>query len=148
MKYLIFFVLTVSLGLLMQGCVISSGSGSDDELEERVFDESAKDEVVDSNGKYNFSLMGSSNKITLQGDVHELFVSGSHNYLVIEEDTYLENIIITGLHNIVVQGEDLKTLVQVIEIVGDNNFIEVSQYNELIDAGSDNQVLMTDPNSL
>lgn len=148
MKYLIFFVLTVSLGLLMQGCVISSGSGSDDKLEERVFDESAKDEVVDSNGKYNFSLMGSSNKITLQGDVHELFVSGSHNYLVIEEDTYLENIIITGLHNIVVQGEDLKTLVQVIEIVGDNNFIEVSQYNELIDAGSDNQVLMTDPNSL
>jgi len=146
MKYSIFFLLTLPFGLSMQGCVISSGSGDDDEMEERVFDGSAKDEVVDSNEKYNFSLMGGSNKITLQGDVHELFISGSHNYVVIEEDTYLENIIITGLHNIVVQEEDLKTIIESIEIVGDNNFIEVSQYNELIDAGSDNQILMTDTN--
>lgn len=50
----------------------------------------------------------------------------------------MESLIITGLHNIVVQEDDLKTLIEVIEIVGDNNFVDVSQYNELVDAGSDN----------
>ena len=147
MKFPILFILAFSL--LVQGCVITTGSGSDeDESEELIFNESTKEEVIDSKHKYKFSLMGSSNKITLQGDVHELFISGSHNYVVIEEDTYLESLIITGLHNIVVQEDDLKTLIEAIEIVGDNNFIEVSQYNELIDAGSDNQVLMTDSDAL
>ena len=143
MKYPILFLLTLITGFLLQGCVITSGSGNDDNYEELIFDESAKEEVIDSKGKYNFSLMGSSNKMTLRGNVHELFISGSHNYVIIEEDTYLESVIVTGLHNIVVQGDDLNTLINVIEIVGDNNFIEVSQYNELMDAGSDNQVVMT-----
>lgn len=143
MKSPILFLLTLITSFLLSGCVITSGSGNDDDYEELIFDESAKEEVIDSKGKYNFSLMGSSNKMTLRGNVHELFISGSHNYVIIEEDTYLESVIVTGLHNIVVQGDDLNTLINVIEIVGDNNFIEVSQYNELMDAGSDNQVVMT-----
>lgn len=143
MKSPILFLLTLITSFLLSGCVITSGSGNDDDHEELIFDESAKEEVVDTKGKYSFSLMGSSNKLILRGNVHELFVSGSHNYVIIEEDTYLESVIVTGLHNIVVQDDDLNTLIHTIEIVGDNNFIEVSQYNELMDAGSDNQVVMT-----
>ncbi len=145
MKYPVLSILAFSL--LVQGCVIATGSGSD-ESEELIFDEPSKEEMIDSKNKYKLSLMGSSNKITLQGNIHELFISGSHNYVVIEEDTYLESLIITGLHNIVVQEDDLKTLIEVIEIVGDNNFVDVSQYNELVDAGSDNQILITDSNAL
>jgi hypothetical protein len=148
MKHRLNFLLLLPICLIIQGCVITTGSGGSDDLEEVLFDESAKELVVDPSNEYNFSLMGGNNKITLQGNIQELFITGSHNYVVIDEDTHLESIIITGLHNIVVQEDELDTLVEEIEIVGDNNFIEVSQYNALIDAGSDNQVLMTNPSNL
>ena len=132
--------------LLVSGCVITTGSSNENnELQERVFDESSKDEEIDSSSKYNLSLTGSSNKITVLGNVEEMFITGSYNYVLIKEDSYLESLIITGLHNIIVQEDDLQTVIEEIEIAGDNNFIEVSQYRELIDVGSDNQVLMTDP---
>ncbi len=132
--------------LLVSGCVITTGSSNENnELQERVFDESSKDEEIDSSSKYNLSLTGSSNKITVLGNVEEMFITGSYNYVLIKEDTYLESLTITGLHNIIVQEDDLQTVIEEIEIAGDNNFIEVSQYLELIDVGSDNQVLMTDP---
>ena len=132
--------------LLVSGCVITTGSSNEnDEIQERVFDESSKDEEIDSSSKYNLSLTGSSNKITVLGNVEEMFITGSYNYVLIKEDSYLESLIITGLHNIIVQEDDLQTVIEEIEIAGDNNFIEVSQYRELIDVGSDNQVLMTDP---
>ncbi len=126
--------------------MITTGSSNENnELQERVFDESSKDEEIDSSSKYNLSLTGSSNKITVLGNVEEMFITGSYNYVLIKEDTYLESLTITGLHNIIVQEDDLQTVIEEIEIAGDNNFIEVSQYLELIDVGSDNQVLMTDP---
>ena len=151
MKNRLMISIGVSFSLLVSGCVITTGSsndGDDDELQEQIFDESSKDKEIDSSSQYNFSLTGSSNKITILGDVHEMFIAGSYNYVIIQEDTYLENLIITGLHNIVVQEDDLQTVIEEIEIVGDNNFIEVSQYHELIDTGSDNQVMMTDSSSV
>ncbi|MEH6343729.1 MAG: hypothetical protein V7785_01470 [Bermanella sp.] len=145
MKHRVMMLIGLLFSLLASGCVVITGSSNDDdELQERVFDESSKDIEIDSSSKYNLSLTGSSNKVTLLGDVEEMFITGSYNYVLIKEDTYLESLIITGLHNIVVQEDDLQTVIGDIEIAGDNNFIEVSQYYALIDVGSGNQVLMTD----
>ena len=146
MKNRVMILIGLLFSLLVSGCVVITGSSSDgDELQERVFDESSKDEEIDSSSKYNLSLTGSSNKITVLGNVEEMFITGSYNYVLIKEDTYLESLIITGLHNIIVQEDDLQTVIEGIEITGDNNFIEVSLYNELIDIGSGNQVMMTNP---
>ncbi len=145
MNHRVMMSIGLLFSLLASGCVVITGSSNaDKELQERVFDESSKDIEIDSSSKYNLSLTGSSNKVTLLGDVEEMFITGSYNYVLIKEDTYLESLIITGLHNIVVQEDDLKTVIGDIEIAGDNNFIEVSQYHALTDVGSGNQVLMTD----
>lgn len=145
MKYKVMVLIGVLFSLLVSGCVVITGSSNDDkEIQERVFDESSKDIKIDASSKYNLSLTGSSNKITLLGDVEEMFITGSYNYVLIKEDTYLDSLTITGLHNIVVQEGGLQTVIGDIEIAGDNNFIEVSLYHALVDVGSDNQVLMTD----
>lgn len=85
----------LAFSLLVQGCVIATGSGSD-ESDELIFDESSKEEVIDSKNKYKLSLMGSSNKITLQGNIHELFISGSHNYVVMKKILIWKALLLRG----------------------------------------------------
>lgn len=137
------FVMTLSL--LTSACVVEIGSGSSsNEVLDYVFEDSAKEEVLDPSSKYDFTLMGDSNKITLKGNIGKILITGSYNYVIIEEDVHIEKLSITGLHNILAQEDDLSLYIQTIELAGDNNFISISEYDQLMDTGEDNQVLGTE----
>ena len=132
----------MTLSLLTSACVVELGSSSsDDEILDYLFEESSKEEVIDPPSEYDFTLMGGSNKITLKGNIGKILITGSYNYVIIEEDTHIEKLSITGLHNIVAQEDDLGVFVNIVELAGDNNFISINEYEALTDSGEDNQVL-------
>ncbi len=131
--------LIVFMSLLIMACT----SDEDEELVDVVFAESAQLETIDPNDKYAFSLMGDSNIITLKGDLGEIAITGESNWVIIEEDTYIEKLTITGGSNTVEQSDDLSVTIEAIKITSDSNIITISEYLELDDAGEDNQVAST-----
>jgi len=137
--------LVLALSALTSACVVEIGSSNnDDDILDYVFEASSKEEVLNPPSKYDFTLMGESNKITLKGNIGKILITGSYNYVIIEEDTSIEKLSITGLHNILAQEDDLSLYIETIELAGDNNFISINEYKELIDTGEDNQILGTE----
>lgn len=135
----------MTLSLLTSACVVEIGSSdSDEDVLDYMFEESSKEEVLNPSSKYDFTLMGGSNKITLKGNIGKILITGSYNYVIIEDDTHIEKLSITGLHNILAQDDDLSLYIETLELAGDHNFISISEYKNLTDTGVDNQVLGTE----
>lgn len=115
----------------------------DDDLVNIVFSESGASETIDSGDKYTLSIMGDGNIITVKGDLAAITITGEGNWLIIEEDNYIEKLTLTGDGNIVGQSENLSVTIQSITITSDSNTVTVSEYIELDDVGEDNQVSET-----
>ncbi len=122
---------------------IACTGDEDEELVEVVLGESGLVETFDPDDKYEFYLTGSGNFITLKGDIAEISISGEGNQVIIEEDSYIEKLTITGSNNAVEQADDLSVTIETITISSDSNVIIISEYIELVDAGDGNQVALT-----
>ena len=142
--------LAISLSaLMMTGCEIIIGSSTEDDDEkehdkdpmEVVFDGSSDDSDFDFSQPYLFTLTGDNNRITLGGDVKEIVITGSFNYVIVKDQAQLQLLRITGNHNVLVQDEDIELHVDEIELMGNNNFISLHSYDKVADIGDDNQLL-------
>ncbi len=136
-------VIKVSLIMVMILLATACTTDKDDDLVNIVFSESGASETIDSGDKYTLSIMGDGNIITVKGDLAAITITGEGNWLIIEEDNYIEKLTLTGDGNIVGQSENLSVTIQSITITSDSNTVTVSEYIELDDVGEDNQVSET-----
>ncbi len=118
------FPLIIVFSLLALACT----PDDDDELLEVIYSEEAfPNGEVDPSDKYAFTLSDDQiTNITLKGDLGEITISGSNNYIVIEEDTYIEKLTILGDINIV-EEDNLNITIETIKVAGDNNMIYISE---------------------
>lgn len=142
------FKLWIAAGfsMLLGGCVITLDSAPDDDktVEDYLIDRDGEEIVFDAPSKYDFTILGDSNKVTLKGNISKILITGSYNYVTIEEDTYIEVLSITGMHNIVAQDSNLSLFVDRIELSGSSNVLSIDDYEQLVDTGDDNQILSMD----
>lgn len=134
--------------LMMSACItlIGSGDGSDESknIETYLIEHDSKDVILDPSYKYDVNIEGDNNRIVLKGDSREVLITGSYNYVIIEDDTYVDELSITGMNNIVTSDDEQALFVALITLSGNRNVISIDGYDELLDSGEDNQILNTD----
>jgi len=116
--------LIIALSFLAIACT----SDEDDELLEVVYDEELhEDGIVDPSSKYAFTLEGDyETDIILKGDIGEVIIEGTYNWIVIEKDTHIEKLTITGEWNTVAEGDHGVTIDE-IKIIGNDNDVRISK---------------------
>ena len=132
------------MGMVLAGCQVTVSSEESDDLSsprQFVVESSGSQEVYADDLPYELIVTGDHNHITLEPDVKLITLTGHFNHIVIEQDAHIEVLSVTGSHNIVTDGNDVALVLEKIELSGSNNFISLGGYTELIDTGSDNQVL-------
>jgi len=144
MLYTLRYGLVLSLSLMMSGCITLIGSPSEvEEPESYSIEHDGEDVVLDPSAEYDLSIVGDQNKISLKGNTREILITGSYNYVIIEEDTHVNAISITGMNNIVMNSDEQTLFVEELILSGSRNVITLDGYDELLDSGEDNQVLNT-----
>ncbi len=123
--------------------LVTACTTDEDELVNVVFSETGASETIDADDQYTLSIMGDGNIITVKGDLAAITITGEGNWLIIEEDSYIEKLTLTGDGNIVGQSGSVSLTVQTITVTSDSNTITVSEYITLEDTGEDNQVSET-----
>ena len=128
--------LIIALSFLAIACT----SDEDDELLEIEYsEEEFADGVVDPSSKYAFSLSDDGvTNIVLKGEIGEITIAGSLNWIVIEEDTYIERLTILGDTNMI-EEDGLDVTIEVVKIVGDGNAIYISDCIEWSATGEGNE---------
>ena len=127
--------LIIALSFLAVACT----SDEDDELLEIEYsEEEFPDGVVDPSSRYAFTLSDDGvTNIVLKGEIGEITIAGSLNWIVIEEDTYIERLTILGDTNMI-EEDGLNVTIEVVKIVGDGNAIYVSECIEWSATGEGN----------
>lgn len=133
---------------MMTACISLTNPDDDNEKIEAYFiEQDSQDVVVDPSYKYDVSIEGDSNKVVLKGNIQDILITGSYNYVIIEDDTHVDDLSITGMNNMVIKGDEQDLFIEAITLSGNRNVISLDGYEKLTDSGEDNQVLNTDSTS-
>ena len=133
---------------MMMACISLTNPDDDNEKIEAYFiEQDSQDVVVDPSYKYDVSIEGDSNKVVLKGNIQDILITGSYNYVIIEDDTHVDDLSITGMNNMVIKGDEQDLFIEAITLSGNRNVISLDGYEKLTDSGEDNQVLNTDSTS-
>ena len=133
---------------MMTACISLTNPDDDNEKVEAYFiEQDSQDVVVDPSYKYDVSIEGDSNKVVLKGNIQDILITGSYNYVIIEDDTHVDDLSITGMNNMVIKGDEQDLFIEAITLSGNRNVISLDGYEKLTDSGEDNQVLNTDSTS-
>ena len=137
-------ILLLVLCTMMTACISLTNPDDDNEKIEAYFiEQDSQDVVVDPSYKYDVSIEGDSNKVVLKGNIQEILITGSYNYVIIEDDTHVDDLSITGMNNMVIKGGEQDLFIEALTLSGSRNVISLDGYEKLTDSGEDNQVLNT-----
>ena len=74
---------------------------------------------------YELILRADSAYLILEDDISDITIQGDDNYIVIDEDTSIDEISITGDDNIIVVEDDVELEVSQLNIIGNGNSVTV-----------------------
>ena len=82
-------ILLLVLCTMMTACISLTNPDDDNEKIETYFiEQDSQDVVVDPSYKYDVSIEGDSNKVVLKGNIQEILITGSYNYVIIDAVSY------------------------------------------------------------
>lgn len=138
------YALLLGFCFLTTACISVIDPDDSDIIESYYILKDSQDVVVDPSYKYDVSIEGDSNKVTLKGNIQDILITGSYNYVIIDSDSYVDELSITGMNNIVITNGEQELFMEVITLSGNRNIVDLDGYDALTDTGEDNQVLNTD----
>lgn len=115
----------VLMALFLQACQLGEDDEDDGTVETIIYSTDEGTPTITSNDLYELILKADDTISTLEDDIFEITVQGDENYVIIDSDTSIDSISITGNNNIFVVEDGVELTVTDLSIVGNGNSVTV-----------------------
>jgi len=121
------------MALFLQGCQLGQDDDETVETASEVLTADEYDGDISNDNPYDLLLKASDTLVTIKGDVTEMTVQGNDNYITIDSDVAIDEVIIVGNGNILLVEDGIELTITLLSVTGNGNRVtvfDVTTYTE------------------